>query len=469
MNNELLEKNTGMYNKVSCLFYMGLSLLLLLIEHSFISENETMTRILQFQLIAIFGMIFWSSYKKFGLFSLISLILIGFFLFSIGGILHFLLSGENICELNIGFGYFEFKHRLIQETLLVYSVFLLYLYLSYCLFNKYNKNEEKEICFNSSHKFFVIGKTLMWLFLFIEIYKGYLYFQSFSMERVLLFLNGSNASPIPIWVRFFATFFEIGYLFILASKPEEKHFKGYSLLYFVVLIPEILIGNRMQLGVFLLYFFWYSNKIYKKQPFKTSTIVIFGFVMLLFFQAIEFYRNGLIVQDQSFSPTRFLAGQAVSFYLVPLYMIYASQIQYYSYPFVFYNILSGITGYGYNGQSIEVLEHNCGIGHQLVYAINPDVYLAGYSLGTSGVCELYEFGFTGIIIGAIIFAFMVKICENIVSRFRLGLFLSFTLVGSLVVFARSSFFPSAYMIIKYIVFYESCIIAFQFLIKQKTR
>lgn len=448
------------------LVMMLLSLIIVFVEYILIDENSTITTIYQIQLVCVFVIIFYKSFKKFGLFSLISLVLIGFFFFAIGGVFHFLVSNDDIRELASGFGYFVFTNKMIQESLLVYTVYLLITYYSYSIIYSRSRYHINEVEFVSNPRFLIIGQTLMWLFLAIEVYKGYLYFTSFSMDRALIFLNGSNASPIPLWVRFFATFYEIGYLFVIASVPDPKIFKRYSMMYFVVLIPEVLVGNRMQLGIFALYYFWYYSSIYKKQAFKTRTMVFLGVFMLIIFQAIEFYRNGILLQGASFSPTRFLAGQAVSFYLVPLYIMYASQIQYYSYPYFLYNILSGITGYGYNGQSIEVLEHNCGIGHQLMYAINPDVYLAGFSLGSSSVCELYEFGLIGVIIGAFFFALMLYWCEKVAIKYRLGLFLSYTLVGTFVISARGSYFPSVYIIFKYIVFYYLSLIVFSAIIKK---
>ena len=281
-------------------------------------------------------------------------------------------------------------------------------------------------------------------------------------------MNGNTINPIPSWVRFLATFFVIGYYFIVASKPSKEDFNKYSILYFALLIPDILVGNRGMLGMFIMFYFWYKNRFYGIKISKQA-LAVFGVSLILFFQAVEVLRNGISLSSATFSPTSFLKGQAVSFYLVPLYIQYSSSIMYYNYPFVLYNLLSGITGWGYSGQSIEVLQHNSGIGHQLMYAINPDVYLSGFSLGTSSVSELYDLGWIGVVVGAFFLGVMLMYSEKIISTKKLGLFLSYNLVANFIISARGSYFPGAYGIIKDIIFYFFVLFIFSLIINNNEK
>ena len=436
-----------------------------------INNDKVLTKLFEFQLLAVYGYAQWQSIRRFGMFNFFSLVLVGFFMFAIGGIFHYFISDDNITEITGGgFGDFYFTHAQIQQSLLIYTLFIS---LSYLTYNHIYRSipqfntSTKKILVGNDVKYFKIGKFLMWAFLAVEIYKGYLYFTSFSLDRVMIYLYGNMANPVPGWVRFLATFFEMGYAFILCSVPDAKTFKKYSALYFVVLIPEIMLGNRGMLGAYILFFFWYYAKFYNPQPIKTKYVILLGVAMLFIFQVMQFYRDDSDMSAVSYSMTLFLKGQGISFFILPLYMQYAGSIQYYLYPFVLYNLISGFSGY--TGQSIEVLQHNCGVGHQLMYAIDPGFYLSGASLGTSSITELYDLGIVGVIVGALLFPVMIAFFEKKFSKSRFALFLSFYLLSSFVLSARASYFPSLYVIVKYFIFYQLLLVIYNFLKQTKKR
>lgn len=103
---------------------------------------------------------------------------------------------------------------------------------------------------------------------------------------------------------------------------------------------------------------------------------------------------------------------------------------------------------------MEVLMHKCGVGHQLMYAVNPNYYLSGASFGSSSIVEIYDAGLFGFFIFSIFFSVMLLFFERkmLISRFFcLG---SLSLVTDFVLFARGSYFPSLYGIIKLYIFYR---------------
>lgn len=147
----------------------------------------------------------------------------------------------------------------------------------------------------------------------------------------------------------------------------------------------------------------------------------------------------------------FFISQSTSFYVLPLYIQYKTSIIDYNYPFILDPIIGGFTGA--TGQSYETLEVRSSLGHQLIYSLNPEYYLNGYSLGTTSIAELYEFGIVGILLGAILFAWMVYHFNYMVDKHRGYLLFSMIIFFALISSPRANFFPSLYDICKNLIFY----------------
>ena len=146
-------------NKKDLLLFTLFSMVLFLVEYQFLIQEENIyTTFFQIQLLVVYFTILWKSYKKFGFFSLFSLVLIGFFVFSVGGVLHFVVSGESMLKLEeIGYGSFYFSNVIIQESLLVYTVFFVVLYSSYSFFYK-KKYSNPPVALKTNMYFLKIGK-----------------------------------------------------------------------------------------------------------------------------------------------------------------------------------------------------------------------------------------------------------------------------------------------------------------------
>ncbi len=424
-----------------------------IIERFFLNNDALLTRFLEFQVVFIWFFSLYYSIKKFGLFSLYTLCLVGIFLFSVGAIFHFLISGDDIRHLERGFGYFCFSYHTIQLSLWIYSLFIFISFVTYSqLYNRSKRKFANIVSLQYNPLYFNIGKLLMLFFFAIQLYKGYLYFAAFSANRVEIFLYGNMANPVPSWLRFLSTFFEVGYYFILASIPNEKELKKYTLLYFVVIIPEIMLGNRSMFGAFILFYLWYNYVYYGKSVVKVNNAIILGLIMLVIFQVMEIMRDGGDFSLSSISLTKFLVSQGVSFYILPLYIDNIGQIQYYLYPFILYPILGGFSNY--TGQSIEALNYKCGVGHQLMYTVNPNYYLSGASFGSSSIVEIYDTGVVGLFFFSIFFAYMLVFFEK---KFRTNRFYCFAclfLVSHFVLSARGSYFPQIYGLVKLFIFYK---------------
>lgn len=455
-----MNKQNYFFTLISSLFVFG-------IEYLLFSNEAITTKYFEFQLVLIWSIAQFYSYRKFGIGDIFTLILAATFLFSVGGVFHYLVSGEDICHLlGTGFGNNYFLNKIIQESLWAYSVYIWISFITYWYLHfRFKKKESllpiKKVRYNNP-QYYRIGKILMYTFTLFTVYKGYLYVTSFSMDRVLIYLYGNMANPIPSWLRLLDTFFTVGYYFILASNPDKKTFKKYSLFYFITIVPEIILGNRGMFGAFILFYIWYYYRNFNSRAFKVKYLAVFGIGMLLLFQLMQFYRDGFS-SDTSFSITRFLVNQSVSFYILPLYLQYAGNIAYYSYPFALYNLIGGFSGY--TGQSIEVLQHKCGVGHQLMYTVNPDYYLAGASFGSSSITELYDLGPLGLIVGGIVFSVMISFFERKANVSPFIRFISLLLFTEFILSSRGSFFPSLYSIIKMYIFYKFSLIVFGKILK----
>lgn len=405
----------------------------------------------EIQLFILYLFIILKTLRKKGIFNLFSIFLLTLALFSFMGIFISLFSDKvDYKDLSAHAITTErIPYNIFNESILVYIFFLITIYWSYNFFDKKNIRPESLLvkCNDISFNKFLyrVGRIVFWFSIIFTVYRSFLEFQLLRENRALLFMEGSANLGIPVFIRFMSTFLILGYYFIIASNPPKKIFILYSIFYFVPIIPSLMIGNRMLFAVYFLFLFWYLHKVYC-QKFKTSLVLFWGCLIVILLQIIALMRDDI---DSQFSIigliTMFFVLQSTSFYLMPLYITYKDNLLYYHYPFIFDPLWGSVMGA--TGQSYEVLATRSGLGHQLIYTINPSYYLNGFSLGSSSVTELYEFGLLGVGLGAILFAWIINKIETMKIN-RYYLFFSFEIFYWIVSSPRNTYFFSLYNLMK---------------------
>jgi oligosaccharide repeat unit polymerase len=264
---------------------------------------------------------------------------------------------------------------------------------------------------------------------------------------VKLYIGGSSALTIPSYLRLGSILFKSGYMLILASLPKKSTFIRYSFLNLGLMLPQVAIGFRGTWSISIIFIIWYYVKVYNRKI-DYKKILIGGFALVVLLQIVAFSREKRDVDGIRIINifVLFFASQSMSFNVLPLYIQFKNSMIPHNYPFILDPILSMLIRA--DGQSLEVLGRRSSLGHQLVYTINPNYYLGGFSLGTSSIAELYEFGIIGIIVGSILFSWYVAKFNKLIMHNRWILFLSYVFTSHIISSPRAAFLPSAYEIIR---------------------
>jgi oligosaccharide repeat unit polymerase len=368
----------------------------------------------------------------------------------------------------------DFPEDITQQVILIYLIFLAIIKISYDHFRTKNKILEsknntvsKFVAEKSTDKFlFYIGKKIMIIFFCFVFYRSYLELKLLFGDRALLYILGSENIGTSVYLRFCSAIFQTGYLFILASYPTKKEFFKYSIVYILVIMPGMIIGNRAEFAVTLLFIIWYLYKMYNhKFNYLKLFISGIGFVVLL--QIIAILRAGDKILTNIFELiTTFLTYQSSSLDVIELYIEYKNELDglNLNYPFILDPLIAGFTGL--SGQNLEVLETRASLGHHLIYLLNPQYYLSGFSGGTSSIAELYQFGILGVSVGAIILGWFIAKVNYKLPRNRGYMMFSMLIFTTIVMSPRNSYFPNLYQIIKNLIFYFPILLTFKFFLKK---
>ena len=414
-----------------------------------IGLSEQYTTILALEMMAIYAWILTKSLKRWGLFDIYSLLLCTVGLFTYGEIVFsFFDTDVDFRIASIG-EVLTFNENTIQKAMLIYSAFMLSLDFGMNCFRK-DKEETVENIVTFNRDIYNVGKNLLVLFAVFAFYRAFVQYQLLNANRLLLFKGGSEGLDLPLYLRITSTFFLIGYYIFTASKPPMKQFLWVTVVYILIQIPDLMVGNRMALGVLFLYVIWMMVSVYGYKV-NTKKLVIPIIALVLVFQYIGMSRVGMETSGISTISflINFLTMQATSFGLLCSYIQYTPYISG-PYPFVLDSLIGGLTGY--SGQSEATLAHRASIGHQLVYEISPNYYFSGQSSGTCFVTELYEFGIVSVIIGSILFAYMIYFYQKNFSHSRGLLLFSYIVFTVFVTSPRAGMFVPLYQIIRTLAF-----------------
>lgn len=304
---------------------------------------------------------------------------------------------------------------------------------------------------NFNKDFFIIGCILILTAFPIVFYRGYLEVSQLSESSFTsLYMGGASSLNIPNWVRIGSIFFQLGFMFVVGSYPQKRVFLLFSLLFLIPQTPNLLIGLRNTFALSILTVFWLYINLYKSKI-SIRKLIVPIIALIIFFQLIAFQREGSKLDTNMMSVIPlFLTLQSTSMYVLALYIDVEEKLHPHNYPFILDPLIGWLSNS--DGQSIEALESRSSLGHQLVYTLDPNTYLSGLSFGTTSIAELYEFGLVAIFIGSMIILYFMEWLESRIFYSRVLLVSSFFLFSYILISPRSTFLPSLYFILRYLIF-----------------
>ena len=330
------------------------------------NRDTALTDIYIIQLFFFFIISYISTVRRVGALHIFSLLHLTTFVFAFGGIVVSPMSDlynfrDSFSPLPI-----TFAEDVVQKIIIIYTVYVCTTYLFYWAIYDYKKLEgEKIYILPTNDKFLTIAKYTMLCTLPFAIYYSIFQFNLVASEggRTALYTAGSNeALGVPLFVRIPNMFFTASFYLLVASCPPKKVFIKYILLYFITLIPVLLMGERGEVIVPIVFTLWYM-KTYYKIKINYLKLGVLAFAIMAIAYILTFTRLGEDVGELSgiIILFGFLGTSATSFSLLGYYITYRSQMIPHSYPFVFDSLIGGLTG-AY-GQSLETLNVRSSIGH----------------------------------------------------------------------------------------------------------
>ena len=444
---------------VFLLFFMIVLVLEGMIIFNNVNWGVEFSQALIFQLIILYCLVLYRSFKRFGINNVFTLFLLCLGLFNFQKFFWDWVLNQNFrrAESLISI---DLSEIVVQKTLYTYLVFTTIVFLSYNFF--YNKNKLKQFSFFNlvtDYKLYNAGLTVFILSLPFAIAKSYIEFITlFGKSYTEYYTDDANLAT-PFYLRLLSLFFQVAYMIVLASIPKRRYFLIVSGLYLLTILPYLFIGLRANFAVTLLFMFWYYTSIYNIKV-RLHKLIIPLVVLLSVLQVVAIKRN--LNEDSNISfftliPS-FLYEQSQSMYVLSLYIQYRDEIIHNQLPYLLDPLISWLYP---SGQSLEVVNSRSSLGHNLTYSLSPGYYLSGSSLGTNFIAELYEFGLLAIILGAVLFSYFILIFEKNVFKKRVFLFLSLVILQYFFLVPRSSFLPSIYFILRVFLIYFFILLVFR--------
>lgn len=424
----------------------------------FYSLDKSLTNL---YLVQMFICLFISSYKAYKvlgtlhIFTLMHLMLV---VFAFGSVIASTFSPLYDFREALTPSYFKFPEQTVQQITLIYTIYICSLYVFFWIFFSHKKvYKYKSFSLPTDFRYLDTAKKMMYIaFPFEMLYsiKMFIYATS-DIGRLLIYQASGSGLDIPIYLRIANIIFTSGYFLLIASSPQKKDFIRFSLLYYIPLIPTLLSGERGAAIVPILFVIWYLYRNYGVK-FRLGKLVAYATVIIVVSFILVLRRTGEEVAGLSVSSLLFgfLDSSASGYKILGFYINFKNDMLPHPYPFVIDSFVASLLGV--SGQSIETLQHRASIGHHLVYAINPDYYLAGGSFGTSYITECYEFGIVGVILGALVLVMLLTFFDTKMRKMRFFSIFTVSFFTCFVMSARASLFIGAMDFVKYsiIVFFS---------------
>lgn len=416
---------------------------------SFENGNVLYSNFLILQLFSTFVLSYYYTVKRIGFFHIFSLLHVTLFIFAFGGIIASPIVENADFRTSVTPLAVRFKEDVIQQVLSLYSVYICFSFVAFFYFHRKFYRDRSFSLQTNNYYLLIAKKTFLVLFPFALMY-AYTMYKIGDGNRVLLYQTGSNdALGVPLYLRITNMLFTASFYLLIASCPRKKVFIKYFSLFMCTMIPILMMGERGEVVVPIIFILWYFYRVYGISIDLLKVFLIGTSIMIVSF-IVSVTRMGDVVSGLSVFDMilGFFASSATSFSLLAYYVQFRDSIMDHNYPFFLDSLIGGLTGA--TGQSMHVLEVRSNIGHQLVYSLNPGYYLAGYSTGTSFIAEMYEFGVCGVIIGTVMLGLFCVLFENKMCKNHFRMLFAYLFFQFLILTPRGSLFVPIYDIIKYI-------------------
>lgn len=437
----------------------SLFVLILLVEYLsliFLGDlGDNFLKFLEGQLFVVYLFALYFAIRLVGLWHLFTMFLLTFGLF---------LLSRPILDV-LGYQYSYIVESLVQidvpvliriEIVMILSFAVLVFQFCFLYFVKFEDVNFKPPSLAIDYDLISLGKFLMIFSSPLVIYRSY---QQIMLIKTLgygaLFSGEVQQADMNPIVRLSITFFSIGYYFFIGGKPSKKVFLGYSIFYLGLSLLNLIIGSRMGIVLNVLFILWYLHAVYG-QKFKFKKIFFYCLIAVIGLQVIALKRISTEVDmglgEMIFS---FFSFQGISMITLAIYIQYGSTFVPHNIPYVLDPLYYGINVI-FNpwllraGQSVETISVRSDFGHHLTYSMNENYYLSGYSMGTSFISELYEFGIFGVFFGCILLVWLMTYFSRKVKVNKYLLMFSMIIVSHVLASPRGNFFYNTYIFFRLI-------------------
>ena len=417
-----------------------------------LAQFDESVHILRFILLLYFPYSIYQLHKTTRYVSCIMYFLAGFFLFNLSRV-YLSLFDNSLLYASDKYVFYDFSDSTINKVLSLLLASLSSVILGYII-NQTSKiripSSKSTLLHVESKQIVDIIKIFLYISLPCLIFKGL--WDLWIIKQygyLILFMDPPRA---PWIIRAGWGFFSIVFPLLFVFSPTKKQFFKYLIFFIVVSLPSFAMGSRSTVLRPMLFFLWFYYNSYSRNDISIKKILYIIAGVSVFAEIMLVYRSGgEFAFDFLMMLYLLLRTQGVTYVLIGNCIDYAHQFVNQSNLNILFPLVSSICWFFVPefrlGHSIERVSITLSLDDQLMYAVNPDMYLEGSGYGSSYIAELYRFGgYFAVIVGSYLFGRFMFWFE---SNFNHSLFLKYfawTFIPSIIWMSRGSFLFDPFLI-----------------------
>lgn len=380
--------------------------------------------------------------------SLYSLFLFCYFVFYLGGVV---ISPSSVFYVHSIVGVKEFSSLVVIESLYFYFLTLSLIQTGFCFSLFVDGGDKKTVSFN--YGIFYFARICFFITLPFCLLK--FYYEINTIRTIGYVGYYSIGVDMPFMIKLSRYFFEISFLLILASMPNYRRFKFYSILFMVVMSLFLIVGVRSKFILYFIFCFWFYYRFYSRHDMKISLILLSMLMVIGVLILSQLYRQGWVFNSDDNYVKYFFKSQSISFNILPLTIEYIDKFKA-TIPVIFSPFK--VDSLLYSSQGIGRLENVNLLGDVISYNLLGDLYFDGNGIGGSFTAELYQSGIFIAVFLSFTLGFFINSFDVLVKRYRFLIAISFFVVSNVAYMPRSSFFKEPYMLLFFILCYFSFLV-----------